>query len=211
MLRGTRIIDSEDAKKFVNTVSFLRGILVDSGLEEVIFPSIWEASSFEIKLGADKETQMWRFQDRKGRECCLVPEITALAQETWRERWRNENGGIKRLFYVQRCYRYERPQAGRYREFTQFGVELMGPNPGDYAEEAKRLLIKCIDAIDVEYEFLPSVRRGIGYYVGDGFEVLCPSLGAQKQVAGGGIYPEGAGWAIGVDRLVLASRNKPIN
>lgn len=209
MLRGTRIIDSEDAKRFVNTIALLRGILSDYRIEEVIFPSIWESNIFDSKLGADKETQIWRFRDRKERECCLIPEVTALAQETWRNRWRFENGGIKRLFYVQRCYRYERPQAGRYREFTQFGVELMGPRPEDYDEEARDLLIRCVKALGVEFDYVPKTRRGIGYYVEDGFEVLCPSLGAQKQVAGGGIYPEGVGWAIGIDRVVLAQGNTP--
>jgi histidyl-tRNA synthetase len=48
------------------------------------------------------------------------------------------------------------------------------------------------------------VRRGIGYYTGDGFEAECASLGAQRQVAGGGRYAEGVGWAVGVDRLLLA-------
>jgi hypothetical protein len=42
------------------------------------------------------------------------------------------------------------------------------------------------------------------YYVEDGFEAEVTSLGAQKQVAGGGRYAEGIGWAIGVDRLMLA-------
>ncbi len=45
---------------------------------------------------------------------------------------------------------------------------------------------------------------GIGYYVEEGFEAECACLGAQKQVAGGGRYTEGIGWAVGVDRLMLA-------
>jgi histidyl-tRNA synthetase len=113
-----------------------------------------------------------------------------------------------RFFYVQRCYRYERPQMGRYREFTQFGVEIMSRRPKDYSDEARELLASCVETLDIDYEFVPSVRRGIAYYVADGFEVLCPDLGAQKQVAGGGVYAEGAGFAIGVDRTVLARFNR---
>nr|WP_250807927.1 ATP phosphoribosyltransferase regulatory subunit [Neorhizobium tomejilense] len=207
MLRGTRIIDSDDAKKFVNTIASFRRVLDENGIEEVIFPSIWEAETFDAKLGQEKETQIWRFKDRKDRSCCLIPEVTALAQQTWREKWRFTKPDPFRLFYVQRCYRYERPQAGRYREFTQFGLEIMGSRPSDYAEEARSLLLACIGSVGLEYVFEPSVRRGISYYVSDGFEVLCPNLGAQKQVAGGGVYPEGVGWAIGVDRVVLALGN----
>jgi histidyl-tRNA synthetase len=68
---------------------------------------------------------MWSFDDKGGRPVCLIPEVTGLIQELWREKWRRTNK-VKRIFYVSRCYRYERPQAGRYREFTQFGIELLG-------------------------------------------------------------------------------------
>ena len=48
------------------------------------------------------------------------------------------------------------------------------------------------------------MRRGLAYYTEDGFEAGCSRLGAQKQIAGGGRYAEGIGWAIGLDRLALA-------
>ena len=112
-----------------------------------------------------------------------------------------------RLFYVARCYRYERPQEGRYREFTQFGVEILGPNPENYDNEAQSMLQQCLDRVGVEYEFDNDVVRGLSYYTRTGFEARCEILGAQKQIAGGGTYPQGCGWAIGVDRLILA-KNK---
>lgn len=205
MLRGTRIIEFEEAKEFVNAIDRLRSIMAECRIEELIFPSLWEASTFNAKLGAEKETQIWRFEDRKARQCCLVPEVTGMAQQMWREKWMNSMPDPFRFFYVQRCYRYERPQMGRYREFTQFGVEIMSRRPAAYADEARALLSRCVDALGIDCEFIPSVKRGISYYVDDGFEVLCPGLGAQKQVAGGGTYGEGVGWAIGVDRVVLAA------
>jgi histidyl-tRNA synthetase len=55
--------------------------MAERRIEELMFPSLWEASTFDAKLGADKETQIWRFPDRKARECCLVPEITGTAQQ----------------------------------------------------------------------------------------------------------------------------------
>jgi histidyl-tRNA synthetase len=54
------------------------------------------------------------------------------------------------------------------------------------------------------WRFVPAVKRGLTYYVEDGFEVERGRLGAQKQVAGGGRYTEGVGWAIGLERLLLA-------
>jgi len=61
-----------------------------------------------------------------------------------------------------------------------------------------------MDAQGVSYQLNDAVKRGLSYYVEDGFEVECEQLGAQKQVAGGGRYAEGIGWAIGVERLLLA-------
>lgn len=143
---------------------------------------------------------MWRFQDKGERNVCLIPEVTGLLQETWREDW-SKRMKTRNVFYVQRCYRYERPQKGRYREFTQFGIEMLGSTEAD---RAKQLLKLCLDRLEVDYVFSGSVKRGLSYYVEDGFEAAVESLGAQKQVAGGGVYCEGVGWAVGVDRLMLA-------
>jgi len=61
-----------------------------------------------------------------------------------------------------------------------------------------------LDGVGVDYELDREVKRGLAYYVEDGFEAKCSKLGAQKQIAGGGRYAEGIGWAIGLDRLLLA-------
>lgn len=130
-----------------------------------------------------------------------MPEGTALIQQMFNENWNKCMKKPIRIFYVQRCYRYERPQAGRYREFTQIGVERLGGDDG--REEVVSLLKKCLGLFPVKYNFNDSVKRGLSYYVEDGFEVEVESLGAQKQIAGGGRYKEGIGWAIGLDRLML--------
>ena len=163
---------------------------------------MWGQQTFIDKAGPEIVNQMWSFEDKGGRPVCLIPEVTGLVQELWRETW-SKQCAAKRIFYVSRCYRYERPQAGRYREFTQFGIEILGRAP-DGAEEAASLLRKCLDKFGLEYRFNGAVKRGLTYYVEEGFEVECDKLGAQKQIAGGGRYSEGIGWAIGVDRLMLA-------
>lgn len=147
---------------------------------------------------------MWTFQDKGERNVCLIPEVTGLIQETWRDEW-SKTAKTRNVFYAQRCYRYERPQKGRYREFTQFGIEMLGEQSSD---RAKELLKECLDRVGVAYTFAETVKRGLSYYVEDGFEASVESLGAQKQVAGGGVYAEGVGWAIGVDRLLLALETK---
>ena len=165
---------------------------------------LWEQRTFIEKGGAEIAGQMYTFEDKKGRPICLVPEITGMIQDLWRDTWSRSSRKPCKVFYVARCYRYERPQRGRYREFTQVGVELLGGNSPDDRREVEDLLRRALDSLGIQYEFDAGVKRGLGYYVEDGFEASCPQLGAQKQVAGGGRYAEGVGWAIGLDRLLLA-------
>jgi histidyl-tRNA synthetase len=179
------------------------GVFTAEGFDEIILPSIWEQRTFDEKAaGSPVLSQMWAFQDKGGRDVCLIPEATGIIRELYREQWEASLPKPIRLFYFSRCYRYERPQAGRYREFTQVGVEILGPDTSK--DEAVAALRKCLDGFGLDYKFVPAVKRGLTYYVEDGFEVECDQLRAQKQVAGGGRYPEGIGWAIGLDRLLLA-------
>jgi histidyl-tRNA synthetase len=180
------------------------GCFIAAGYDELIVPAIWEQQTFDEKAGTEIGQAMYTFADKKGRACCLVPEITGLVQEQWRESWSKTERRPYRVFYLARCYRYERPQAGRYREFTQVGVELLGGKPPDDRREVEALLVQVLDTIGVRYELDTQVQRGLAYYTEDGFEARCDALGAQKQIAGGGRYAEGIGWAIGLDRLLLA-------
>lgn len=181
------------------------GVFTEAGYAEVILPAVWEAGTFVGKIGPEKEEMMWRFVDRGDRDVCLVPEATGMLQDLWNGGWKKTLPKPTRIFYVTRCYRYERPQAGRYREFTQVGIEILGAG-AERRQEVIDLLRSCLDLFPIPWEMKDDVTRGIGYYTAAGFEAECGLLGAQKQIAGGGIYPEGLGWAIGLDRVLLACR-----
>lgn len=166
-------------------------------------PALWEQQTFIDKGGPEIVQQMYCFEDRSQRPICLIPEVTGLVQETYRTDWSRRTRGPKRVFYIARCYRYEKPQRGRYREFTQVGVELLNGSAPDDRREVEELLTRALDTTGVDYVFDREVKRGLGYYIEDGFEARCLGLGAQQQIAGGGRYAEGIGWAIGLDRLLL--------
>lgn len=204
MLRGTRILMGAQAAAYASTLELLRQTCLAQGFQEIVLPNIWETETWTARTGAEIEGQMWSFQDKGGRNVTLVPEATAMVQQMYREKWSKELPKPIRLFYVQRAYRYERPQEGRYREFTQFGLEILGPKPEDYTLEARSTLLACLQAAGVESTQDWEAVRGLSYYTRKGFESRCPELGAQQQIAGGGTYAEGCGWAIGVDRLLLA-------
>jgi histidyl-tRNA synthetase len=182
------------------------GCFIDAGYEEVIVPAIWEQATFVAKAGPEIVRSMYTFEDKSNRACCLIPEVTGLIQEAWRERWSKSDPKPCRLFYIARCYRYDKPQSGRYREFTQVGVELLAGKTPDDRDEVIALLERALEGID--YTLDTAVKRGLAYYTEDGFEARCEVLGAQKQVAGGGRYAEGIGWALGLDRLLLVRANE---
>jgi histidyl-tRNA synthetase len=206
VIRGTRIIEGEEARLFGDTLATLRTECLNRGFEEIFLPSLADPTLWTGRSGVEIEKQMWQFPDRKERPVCLQPEATAVIQNLYDESWSKSRPKPIRLFYTAKCYRYERPQAGRYREFTQFGLEILGPDPYPemYEENAKWQLRECLAQTGVKYDFDDQVERGLSYYSRNGFEARVETLGAQKQIAGGGVYKQGVGWAIGVDRLVLA-------
>nr|WP_279609498.1 ATP phosphoribosyltransferase regulatory subunit [Burkholderia gladioli] len=177
---------------------------MEAGAEEAIVPALWSQDTFIEKAGGSEIIeQMWAFPDKKGRPCCLIPEATALFQERSRELLAGQPE--RRFFYVARCYRYERPQAGRYREFTQLGFECLGIDLERAPTCSQEMAIGFLDSLGLRYELDRAARRGISYYLnGQGFEIRCRELGAQQQIAGGGAYREGAGFGIGIERLLLA-------
>ena len=189
-VRGTRIMFAQI------------GIADDAGFDEIILPSLEMSDTYTDKAGPEILGQMYVFPDKKDRKLCLRPEGTATVQVLADKYWKTTKD--LRLWYFERCWRYERPQAGRYREFFQFGVETINPRDVAAAKEELIKLAKWMVSLKTEnYEVNESVKRGLQYYVEDGFEISCPQLGAQKQVCGGGTYKQGIGFAIGFDRLML--------
>lgn len=206
MLKGTQVLIGEASNAYESACDILCLAALSAGCERVYLPSIWEAKTFEDKIQGDTLDQMWKFKDKGDRDVCLIPEVTGIIQELYNEHWAKELPKPVKIYYLQKCYRYENPQKGRLREFTQFGVEFLSSKIDEYDEtEVKKILEDILEQfLDDKFEWNDSVKRGLGYYIADGFEANCSILGAQKQIAGGGRYKEGIGWALGVERLLLA-------
>lgn len=204
MVRGTRHLVGKEAVEFEIVTDALKQIARESGYFPFYPSSLSEQDVFTDKAGKEVLGQMYMFKDKGDRDICLIPEVTAIIQKVYNEDWIKSKKKPVRLYYLTKCYRYERPQAGRYREFWQFGIELLGGSKDFDKKEVMDVLEECMTAVGPDdWKLNDSVKRGLDYYVEDGFEVESPSLGAQKQIAGGGRYKEGIGWAIGVDRMMI--------
>lgn len=171
------------------------------GFEEIVLPSIEPQQVYIDKAGKEILNQMYIFNDKGGRELCLRPEGTATVQLLADKHFKTQE---KKFWYLTKCWRYERPQAGRYREFWQFGVEWLNPKPNDVREQVINLAERLMNITTLDYNLNSTAKRGLEYYTEDGFEISIDSLGAQKQVLGGGRYKQGIGFAFGVDRIMLA-------
>lgn len=86
---------------------------------DVFLRSVGEATDIVSK-------EMYTFKDRGGRSITLRPENTAAVIRAYLENGMHRLGGVARLSYIGPMFRYDRPQAGRYRQFHQVGLEVIG-------------------------------------------------------------------------------------
>ena len=128
-LRGMRDILPDETPLWQRAEAVARDFLARYGFEEIRTPIVEEAKLFSRTLGETTnvvEKEMYEFSDREGRELVLRPEATASVVRAYIEAGRAQNDPIARYYYIGPMYRYERPQRGRYREFFQLGVEVLG-------------------------------------------------------------------------------------
>ncbi|MBU4534959.1 MAG: histidine--tRNA ligase [Euryarchaeota archaeon] len=325
--RGTRDFLFEEMKQRKVVASTLKRIFENYAYQEIKTPIFENLSLFTQKSGEEIVDQLYNFKDKGDRELALRPELTAPVARLYMAHMQKSPKPIK-MYYYGSCFRYERPQAGRFRQFWQFGCEMIGgKSPEADAEiiamashslkelelegfeihlghlgilrgilDEKNIpgktqdhIMGLIDKGDPEFlqEFLQEVEidtptceillniiemkggpaildevkevlksrdkslkalnqleelletlamfqmddyvlnlgiaRGLDYYSGMVFEIYVPSLGAQKQICGGGTYNiietfggekiESTGFAFGFDRLMAAliSQKKDLN
>ncbi len=331
--RGTRDFSQETMYYRKKVEGILRRTAETFGYHEIATPTFEHLDLFTMKSGEEIVDQLYTFRDKGDRTMALRPELTAAAMRFFSEEMAYKPKPVK-VYYMGNCFRYERPQKGRYREFWQFGAESIGtsspeaaaeivslachgvratglrdfvlrvghlgvlrgllelagfdPNDarsamtlidkgnfqglgdfmiekgfpegsrdlllsilslkGDEGAIAKAKELVCdvetiVDAADVSrvpsilssLELLErisdmlgsagvdhlidfGIARGLDYYTGMVFEIDVLSLGAEKQICGGGEYDLNevfslnikgtSGFAIGFDRLVLAMENE---
>jgi histidyl-tRNA synthetase len=327
--RGTRDFLFEEMKERKQIENSLRDIFETYGYSEIKTPLFEDVSLFTMKSGEGIIGQIYNFQDKGGRELALRPELTAPVARLYLNELQKKPKPLK-MYYFGSCFRYERPQKGRWRQFWQLGCELIGGKSpeseaeiiamaahsleelgldnfeihignlgiirgildgADVSREIQDIIMAIIDKGEIEelkntlkindirpdtrevlltlvgmeghreiinkaseilkeipgplkslkdldelldileafgfskYTVNLGIARGLDYYNGIVFEIYVHSLGAQKQISGGGTYNlielfggekvESTGFAFGFDRLVECVRlcgveNKPL-
>jgi histidyl-tRNA synthetase len=123
--RGTRDFIPDEMEKRRYLENNMAATFTRFGYAEIQTPTFENLELFTAKSGDSIVNELYTFTDKGGRELALRPELTAPVIRCYTERLQMEPKPLK-LFYFGNCYRYDRPQKGRYREFQQAGCEIIG-------------------------------------------------------------------------------------
>lgn len=127
-VRGTRDLFGQDMLKSKKVIDTASKVAQSYGFEAIETPIFEFTEVFSRNIGETSDIvtkEMYTFQDRGGENLTLRPEGTASVIRAFLSNGMQRNLPIK-FFYHGPMFRYERPQKGRYRQFTQFGAELLG-------------------------------------------------------------------------------------
>ncbi len=129
--------------------SYLERVMVDLARTyafcEIRTPIFEQASLFIRSVGETSDIvskEMYTFQDKGNRALCLRPEGTAAVMRAFVQHQLQQHGTKHKFFYKGPFFRYDRPQAGRYRQFHQFGVEAIGEDTPQQDFEVISLLVE---------------------------------------------------------------------
>lgn len=132
-IKGTKDVLPKEAYKNQYIEATVLDVAQRFGYKEMRTPVFEHTELFQRGVGSTTDVvqkEMYTFDDKGGRSITLRPEGTAGAARSFLENGLCNEALPQKICYLTSCYRYEKPQAGRLREFHQFGVECFGtPSP----------------------------------------------------------------------------------
>ncbi|WP_027701405.1 histidine--tRNA ligase [Metaclostridioides mangenotii] len=151
--RGTKDITPKDVYKWTYLEKHFRDICALYGYEEMRTPIFEHTELFERSVGDTTDIvqkEMYSFTDKGDRNLTLKPEGTAGAVRAFVENKLYSETQPTKLFYITPCFRYERPQAGRQRQFHQFGVEAIGSDTPSLDAEVISLSVQFFSELGLK-------------------------------------------------------------
>ncbi len=152
-LKGTRDILLEEIERWRWCEERWAEVLARYGYGEIRTPVIEPAALFLRSVGAgtdivDKE--MYTFESKGGESLTLRPEMTASVVRAYLENGLTRQPGTMKFYYMGPMFRHDRPQAGRYRQFHQIGVEAIGSASPVLDAEVIQTAMALFDAVDAQ-------------------------------------------------------------
>ena len=151
--RGTKDVIPQESYKWQYVEEKIRNICKNYGYKEVRVPVFEHTELFERGVGDTTDVvqkEMYTFEDKGGRSITLRPEGTAGTVRCFLENNLYAESQPTKMYYMLSCYRYEKPQAGRLREFHQFGVEAFGSPDSSTDAEVISMAFNLLTSLGVK-------------------------------------------------------------
>jgi histidyl-tRNA synthetase len=153
VIRGMRDIPPDQALWWQRMEWKLADTLRRYGYGEIRTPLLEPTELFARSIGEETdivEKEMYTFQDRDGSSLTLRPEGTASVVRSYIENTQWKKEPVSRYYYLGPMFRHERPQKGRFRQFSQVGVELIGSLEPAADVEMIDVMVECMTAIGLK-------------------------------------------------------------
>ncbi len=147
--RGTRDFLPEEMARRRYVENRMRGVAERWGYGEIKTPTFEHIELFTLKSGEGILGEIYNFRDKGDREIALRPELTAPVGRMYGEELQRSAKPLK-FYYFDNCFRYERPQKGRFREFFQFGVEIIGSAKAEAEAEVIALAVEMLKSAGIK-------------------------------------------------------------
>lgn len=186
--KGTKDILPKDSYKWQFVENTARQTAKMFGVQEIRTPTFEHTEVFLRGVGETTDIvnkEMYTFLDKGNRSITLKPEGTAGVARAFVENGLANSALPVKLYYITSCFRYERPQAGRLREFHQFGVEFLGSKQADIDAETILLAKTFLENVGIENItlYLNSIgcktcraeySKALTAYLNENYDKLCP-------------------------------------
>ena len=149
--RGTRDFMPDEMLKRNFIKNSIEEVYKKFNYSEILTPTFEHIELFDLKSGNDIRDSMYVFFDKKNRELCLRPEATASVCRMFANELKNVQKPLK-FYYYAPMFRYEEPQKGRYREFFQSGIELIGPKSHESDAEVITIAYTALKNLNLNFE-----------------------------------------------------------
>ena len=192
--RGTKDILPKEVYKWNYVENKFREICALYGYEEIRTPIFEHTEVFSRSVGDTTDVvqkEMYTFTDRGDRQLSLKPEGTAGVIRSFIENKMYADTQPTKLYYITPCFRYERPQAGRQRQFHQFGIEVLGSDGPSVDAEVISLAVQFFNemglknlSVNINSVGCPTCReeynRKLKEYLDKKVDVLCETCLERK-------------------------------
>ena len=148
-VKGTRDLLPEEMAKRRWVFERIREVFERYNFHEVLTPTFEYTELFKLRSGEEVVEQLYAFDDKGGRNLSLRPDMTSSVARLYVNSFQNAPKPIK-WYYMANMFRYEEPQSGRFREFWQAGVELLGSDKVEADAEVIALFVESYLATGLE-------------------------------------------------------------